>query len=55
MDLFVSVLDEIVQEFAANLRAGQHWLGFNRDNLILAFSAIVGRKATAVRLGAIDC
>ena len=41
MDLFVSVLDEIVQEFAANLGAGQHGLGFNRDRLILASSGIV--------------
>jgi len=27
MDLFVSVLDEIVQEFAPNLRASQHAMG----------------------------
>ena len=30
VDLFVSALDEIVQEFAANLGAGQHLLGFNQ-------------------------
>jgi len=35
------VLDEIVQEFTANLGAGQHGLGFNRDRLILASSGIV--------------
>src|SRR5579872_2914671 len=49
VDLFVSALDEIVQEFAANLRASQHLLGFNRDSLILAFSTLVGPAAADVR------
>src|SRR5579872_290978 len=49
VDLFVSALDEIVQEFTANLRASQHLLGFNCDSLILAFSTLVGPAAADVR------
>jgi hypothetical protein len=49
VDLFVSVLDEIVQEFAADLGAGQHVLGFNGDNLILASGRIVRDAVDAIR------
>ena len=40
MDLFMSVLDEIVQKFAPNLGAGQHEMWRNRVILILASSPI---------------
>jgi len=39
------VLDEIVQEFTANLGAGQHLLGFNCDSLILASGGIGSGRA----------
>jgi hypothetical protein len=40
MDLFMSVLNEIVQEFAPNLGGGQHEMWRNRVILILASSPI---------------